>query len=118
MEQRYGKAKGVISRQCSRCDGDLGDRYGKQRYCKACHAKHMREHRPKHRDLLPEARKKANARAYANVYLKRGIIKKKDCECGSSKSQMHHPDYDKPLEVIWMCRACHLKHHKLNGKTD
>lgn len=25
---------------------------------------------------------------------------------------MHHPDYSKPLEVVWMCRPCHLAEHK------
>lgn len=113
MEQHYGKSKGSRSRACSKCGGDLGDRYPKQCYCKACHAKYMREHRPKHRDLQPEAKKKANARAYAHVYRDRGNIKKENCKvCGSPDSQMHHHDYNKPLEVTWMCRKCHLQYHK------
>lgn len=29
--------------------------------------------------------------------------------CGNEKSEAHHPDYDKPLEVVWVCR----KHHRL-----
>lgn len=111
--KHIGKQKGIISRRCSSCGGDLDYRYRKQRYCKSCHAKYMREHRPKHSDLPEEARKKANARAYAHVYRDRGKIKKENCIiCGSPDSQMHHPDYSKPTQVQWMCRPCHLKHHE------
>lgn len=72
----------------------------------------MRLHRPKHSELKIEAKRKANARAYANVYLKRGKIAKTNCSCGSDKVQMHHEDYSKPLIVQWLCRECHLKLHK------
>jgi len=112
MKQRYGKIKGIQSRACSKCGGDLGQRYGIGRYCCACHAKYMREHRPKHSDLPDDARKKANARAYAHVYRDRGKIKKENCKiCGSPNSQMHHEDYNKPLQVIWLCRKHHLELH-------
>lgn len=82
-----------------------------QRYCNACHAKYMRENRRKHHELEPEARLKATARAYANVYLRRGKITKQPCRCGSLTSEMHHADYSKPTEVIWLCRKCHLLLH-------
>jgi hypothetical protein len=94
------------------CSGDLGDRYGKQRYCKVCHAKHMRETRPIHSKLKESARVKANARAYLNTYLKRGLIVKNPCYCGETNSQAHHSDYSKPLEVVWLCRKHHLEVHK------
>ena len=32
-------------------------------------------------------------------------------KCGSMFSQMHHPDYDKPLFVQWLCRKCHMDEH-------
>ena len=29
----------------------------------------------------------------------------------------HHEDYSKPLDVIWMCHACHRAHHNTLRKT-
>lgn len=46
------------------------------------------------------------------MYFKRGLIKQEPCnKCGDSRSQMHHPDYDKPLLIEWLCRECHLDLH-------
>ena len=62
--------------------------------------------------MTPAQRRKDNARSYANVYLRRGLIERKPCErCGSENSQMHHEDYSKPLAVEWLCRKCHLAEH-------
>jgi len=72
----------------------------------------MREHRPKHSELSDEQRIKANCRSYANVYLRRGKIEKKPCiYCGDPVSEMHHEDYTKPLEIIWLCKKCHKAEH-------
>lgn len=65
------------------------------------------------RQLTPEQRRKDNARSYANVYLRRGKLQRAACvDCGSPESQMHHEDYDRPLDVIWLCRPCHLARHR------
>ena len=32
--------------------------------------------------------------------------------CGEKKSVAHHEDYDKPLEVMWLCQPCHKQRHK------
>ena len=33
--------------------------------------------------------------------------------CGLHKKiQRHHPDYEKPLEILFVCRGCHLNIHK------
>ena len=41
------------------------------------------------------------------------VIKAERCEaCGSTEYMVaHHPDYDKPLEVLWVCSSCHKKLH-------
>lgn len=96
---------------CSKC-GLKNDRLP-QRYCRKCHAANMRANRPKHQDLPELQRKKANARAYANVYLRRGLIQKMPCiTCGNENAEKHHPDYDKPLQIVWLCKVCHIKHHR------
>ena len=35
------------------------------------------------------------------------------CErCGDENSLAHHEDYDKPLDVMWLCQPCHKQRHK------
>jgi hypothetical protein len=99
---------------CSKCGGPLEEnRIGKQRYCLSCHAANMRENRVRHSELTDEQRQKANARSYANVYLRRGYITRGSCEvCGDTNAEMHHDDYSKPTEIRWLCRVHHLEHHR------
>lgn len=33
-------------------------------------------------------------------------------DCGNLKTEAHHEDYSKPLEVIWLCHRCHMKRHR------
>ena len=47
--------------------------------------------------------------------LKRGELVKTGCEhCQTTDGRLdaHHPDYSKPLAVIWLCRRCHTLLHK------
>lgn len=78
--------------------------------CGDCHAAYMREWRKTH-PLSPEQHRRDSARSYAGVYLKRGKLKREPCqECGA-RAEMHHEDYDRPLEVTWLCRECRLALH-------
>lgn len=42
------------------------------------------------------------------------IIKPSNCEnCGEEKRlEAHHKDYEKPLEVEWLCKQCHVEADK------
>lgn len=42
-----------------------------------------------------------------------GYLDRLPCErCGEQKSVAHHEDYDKPLEIMWLCQPCHKQRHK------
>ena len=51
-------------------------------------------------------------RALTYNAIKRGVLVRQPCEaCGAVKSEAHHDDYTKPLDVRWLCRAHHVAHH-------
>ena len=115
VSRRQRRPKGQRKNTCSKCGKEVETTRKNQRYCKSCHAANMRENRPVHSALEPEARLKANARAYANMYIRRGKLKKELCEICGELGQMHHDDYLKPLEVRWLCRKHHLEFHSVVG---
>lgn len=48
----------------------------------------------------------------------RGKIVKQPCEqCGNPRTDAHHYDYTKPLEVAWLCRKHHMAVHRLTENT-
>lgn len=58
-------------------------------------------------------KKKIDARSKLNQSINKGLITRQPCEvCGEVKTEAHHDDYDKPLEVRWVCQKHHQEHHK------
>lgn len=44
--------------------------------------------------------------------VKSGKLFQKPCKvCGATKSVAHHPDYSKPLNVVWLCAIHHRQIH-------
>ena len=61
------------------------------------------------RDKNPE---KYRARYTLTNAVRDGRVTKQPCTiCGKGKVEAHHPDYTKPLEVLWFCRPHHKAHH-------
>lgn len=58
----------------------------------------------------PEKRAAHQAVTYA---IRAGLLSRKPCEsCGNLRSQAHHEDYTRKLDVKWLCAACHKKEHR------
>ena len=54
---------------------------------------------------------KANT-AVSNAVRDGRLFKEPCFQCGAVENiEAHHPDYSKPLDVVWLCRACHLAEH-------
>ena len=112
---------------------------GKCGKCKACFIEYARQYRDQNAEMVrakamayfstPEGRavnnkatrkyKRANhhkrrAQNRANKAVRGGKLTKEPCAvCGVDKGmEMHHEDYDKPLEVVFLCRRCHQTLHK------
>lgn len=47
-----------------------------------------------------------------------GQLERLPCEvCGTAKTEAHHDDYSKPLDVRWLCQPHHRAHHRALAET-
>jgi hypothetical protein len=61
---------------------------------------------------------KYRTRMATDRLIARGILQPRpSCElCGTSGQMfVHHVDYTNPLDVLWLCRACHVDIHRKCG---
>lgn len=59
--------------------------------------------------------KTGNAMSKVHQAIKTKKITPAPCEwCGAETVEAHHCDYNKPLEVMWLCKKCHTEWHKHN----
>ena len=51
---------------------------------------------------------------------KAGLVAPEHCEgCGLKKRlEKHHPDYSKPLLVVWLCKPCHAIADKIRRRLE
>jgi len=66
------------------------------------------------RNRLPEWKQKFYAK-YERAIKSGKLVRPDRCEdCGKKADRIegHHEDYDKPLQVAWLCPLCHGKRHR------
>lgn len=85
----------------------------KRKYAEANPEK-LSDIRQKYKEKYP---KKARAHQLVNMAYKTGKLVKQPCEvCGNAEVHAHHPDYDKPLDVMWLCAEHHSLWHREHGE--
>lgn len=61
--------------------------------------------------------KKRQVHSKVSNAVRSGLLVKGTCEvCGDIKVYAHHCDYDKPLDIIWLCAKHHRQWHEENGE--
>jgi hypothetical protein len=74
---------------------------------KAAHQKALRKNIATHPD-------QAKARYAVSNAVRDGRLKKTPCMvCGALEVEGHHPDYSRPLDVVWLCMLHHKQAHGL-----
>ena len=64
---------------------------------------------------IAKFKNKQNARLKVKRAIKSGLLQKgSECFICKKKKKVegHHPDYNLPLHVLWLCRQCHCLIHK------
>ena len=58
-------------------------------------------------------RRRSAAHSAVARAIKSGLLVRQPCqECGEPKSVAHHEDYDRKLDVMWLCQPCHVQRHQ------
>ncbi len=122
---------------CKKCGGT--DRYAQKHdrkigQCKTCEANRYKNNKDKIKNNVEQWRKnnldkrkiissrykqknkeKIQAHNKVQYAIKRGDLPKVStcacADCSIEAQEYHHEDYSKPLEVVPLCRECHIKRH-------
>jgi Bacillus phage endonuclease len=84
-----------------------------KKYAKTARGKEVQKTgKTNYRSKFPE---RIRAKNLVHYYVRKGKIPHVStciCSCGNQATDYHHPDYSKPLEIVPLCRSCHLQVHR------
>ena len=93
--------------------------------CRNCYSKFRKELLPKEEQNAygtgfseKERKIRAKARSIWNHYVRDKHIIRQPCEICGEKAEAHHDDYNKPLEVRWLCFKHHREWHKIHENPE
>lgn len=92
----------------------------KRHFCsRSCYSRYRAEFLPKEEQHAygtghteQERKKRVRARSTFNHYMRDNHMERRPCEICGRPAEAHHDDYDKPLEVRWLCFEHHREWHK------
>jgi hypothetical protein len=122
----------IHMKQCSCCREqkdfiffsiDKAQKSGYSIYCKPCKKQKAKIYhltrivdkakKDEWRKKFPE-RKNAQAKVYRA--LSSGKLKKQPCFVCGEVAEAHHPDYSRPLDVVWLCASHHRQAHAITNQ--
>lgn len=131
-KENIGKARSLVRirfecEYCKKISSDKPSSYRKKKrhFCSMkCYADFQRYLLPKeehnafgHGNSPNERIKRRKARSILNHAIRDGQMKREPCEECRRPAEAHHPDYDFPLSVVWLCFYHHRKLHKINREN-
>lgn len=87
--------------------------------CKRYYRNHKDKESLRMKKYLENNQEKYNAHLIVRQAVRNNELEPQPCEvCGETKTEAHHDDYNKPLEVRWLCHKCHMAYHAKERRTD
>ena len=95
-------------------------------YCRDCRKTYDKKYYALNSEKIQQSIKKykrknafkLKAHSAVEKAIKCGELVRHPCEvCGAKKTEAHHADYAKTLEVAWLCRVHHKDWHRKHGEA-